>query len=171
MPIVHVKEHGKKSLSVKLLLKGGGCENTGAQYTLPNTELGADRDLDGVKRIVLDAVYKAQGKGCAPGVLGVAFGGDRANGYAEAKRQLFRKLDDVNPEPALAAMEKELFEKANLLGIGPMGYGGKTTVLGVKVGNLSRLPASYFVSIAYMCWATRRASVEVLPSGKTVFAQ
>lgn len=171
MPIVHVHEHGRKNLRVQLLLKGGGCENVGAQYTLPNTELGADRDLEGVKRIVLDAIFKAQGKGCAPGVIGVCFGGDRANGLLEAKRQLFRKLDDVNPEPALAAAEAELLEKGNRLGIGPMGYGGKTTILGVKVGNLSRLPACYFVSFSYMCWATRRAELSVLPNGKTVFSQ
>lgn len=171
MPIVHVHEHGRKSLHVRLLLKGGGCENVGAQYTLPNAELGADRDLEGVKRIVLDAIFKAQGKGCAPGVLGVCFGGDRANGLLEAKRQLFRKLDDAHAEPALAAMEKELLEKGNRLGIGPMGYGGATTLLGVKVGYLARLPASYFVSVSYMCWATRRAEVEISPAGRAVYSQ
>lgn len=171
MPIVHAHEHGRKGLHVRLILKGGGCENVGAQYTLPNTELGADRDLEGVKKIVLDAIFKAQGKGCAPGVLGVCFGGDRANGLLEAKRQLFRKLDDVHPEPVLAAMEKELLEKGNRLGIGPMGYGGATTLLGVKVSHLARLPASYFVSVSYMCWATRRAEVEISPAGRAVFSQ
>ena len=171
MPIVHVHEHARKGLEVRLLLKGGGCENVGVQYTLPNVELGADRDLEGVKKIVLDAVFKAQGKGCAPGVIGVCFGGDRANGLLEAKRQLFRSLSDVNPEPSLAAAEAELLEKGNRLGIGPMGYGGKTTILGVKMSHLARLPASYFVSISYMCWATRRAALSVLPNGKTVFAQ
>jgi len=171
MPIVHVHEHGRAGLTAQLILKGGGCENVGATYTLPNAELGADRDLDGVKRIVLDAVYQAQGKGCAPGILGVCMGGDRASGMAEAKRQLFRKLGDESPEPALAAAEKELLEKANMLGVGPMGYGGGTTLLGVKMAHLARLPASYFVSVSYMCWATRRASVEVSPSGKAVYAQ
>lgn len=171
MPIVHVHESPRGGLRADLVLKGGGCENVGTQYSLPNTELGADRDLEGVKRVVLDAVYQAQGKGCAPGVLGVCMGGDRANGYNEAKRQLFRRLDDRNPEPALAAAEVELLEKGNLLGVGPMGFGGKTTLLGVKMTHLARLPASYFVSIAYMCWATRRASVEVSPSGKAVYAQ
>ena len=171
MPIVHVHEHAKGGLSAQLILKGGGCENVGATYTLPNTELGADRDLEGVKRIVLDAVFQAQGKGCSPGILGVCMGGDRASGMAEAKRQLFRKLGDSSPEPALAAAEKELLEKANMLGVGPMGYGGGTTLLGVKMAHLARLPASYFVSVSYMCWATRRASVEVSPTGKAVYAQ
>jgi fumarate hydratase class I len=171
MPIVHVHEHGKAGLRADLILKGGGCENVGATYSLPNAELGADRDLDGVKRIVLDAVFQAQGKGCSPGILGVCMGGDRASGMGEAKRQLFRKVGDQSPEPALAAAEKELLEKGNLLGVGPMGFGGKTTLLGVKMSHLARLPASYFVSVSYMCWATRRASVEVSPSGKAVYAQ
>jgi fumarate hydratase class I len=171
MPIVHVHEHSRSGLKADLILKGGGCENVGAQYSLPNSELGADRDLDGVKRIVLDAVFQAQGKGCSPGILGVCMGGDRASGMGEAKRQLFRKLGDRSPEPALAAAEEELLEKGNLLGIGPMGFGGKTTLLGVKMSHLARLPASYFVSVSYMCWATRRASVEVSPSGKAVYAQ
>ena len=171
MPIVHVHEHARGGLKAQLILKGGGCENVGATYSLPNTELGADRDLEGVKRIVLDAVFQAQGKGCAPGILGVCMGGDRASGMAEAKKQLFRKLGDRSPEPALAAAEEELLAKANMLGIGPMGYGGGTTLLGVKMSHLARLPASYFVSVSYMCWATRRASVEVSPSGKAVYAQ
>lgn len=171
MPIVHVHEHARAGLRADLILKGGGCENVGTQYSLPNSELGADRDLEGVKRTVLDAVFQAQGKGCAPGILGVCMGGDRASGMAEAKRQLFRKLGDRHPEPSLAAAEEELLEKSNLLGVGPMGYGGSTTLLGVKMSHLARLPASYFVSVSYMCWATRRASVEVSPSGKAVYAQ
>ena len=171
MPIVHVHEHSRAGLRADLILKGGGCENVGSQYSLPNSELGADRDLDGVKRIVLDAVFQAQGKGCSPGILGVCMGGDRSSGMGEAKRQLFRKLGDRSPEPALAAAEEELLEKGNLLGVGPMGFGGKTTLLGVKMSHLARLPASYFVSVSYMCWATRRASVEVSPTGKAVYAQ
>jgi len=171
MPIVKVHEHSRKSLDVNLILKGGGCENVGAQYTLPNAEIHADRDLEGVKKMVLKAVFEAQGKGCAPGVLGVCFGGDRASGLEEAKRQLFRKLDDVHPVPELAAAEKELLEKGNELGIGPMGFGGKTTILGVKMSWLARLPASYFVSISYMCWATRRASLSVSAAGKAVYSQ
>lgn len=171
MPIVHVHEHARAGLRADLILKGGGCENVGSQYSLPNSELGADRDLDGVKRIVLDAVFQAQGKGCSPGILGVCMGGDRASGMAEAKRQLFRKLGDRSPEPALAEAEAELLEKGNLLGVGPMGFGGMTTLLGVKMSHLARLPASYFVSVSYMCWATRRASVEVSPTGKAVYAQ
>jgi fumarate hydratase class I len=108
---------------------------------------------------VIDAVKNAGGKGCAPGIIGVCIGGDRAVGYEEAKKQLFRKINDKNSNPKLAKLEKELCQELNNLNIGPMGLGGKTTVLGVKVTPLHRVPASFFVSIAYMCWACRRRSM------------
>ncbi len=160
-PTIHFHEWEENRIFITLQLKGGGSENVSTQYKLPNARLGAGRDLEGVRRVVLDAVLQAQGKGCAPGVLGVAIGGDRGTGYIVAKKQLLRKIDDVNPNPELAALEERILEEANELGIGPMGFGGKTTVLGVKVGVAHRLPASYFVTIAYMCWANRRAEMNV----------
>ena len=141
------------------MLKGGGCENVGAQYALPNVELNAGRDLDGVRKVILDAVVKAQGKGCGPGVLGVCIGGDRGSGFIESKEQLLRTLDDSNQNKQLSKLEKDIVNTSNELGIGPMGFGGKTTLLGCKIGVLNRLPASYFVSISYMCWAYRRQGV------------
>lgn len=167
-PTMHFHEWDQDSIHVELLLKGGGCENVSTQYKLPDGGLKAGRDLEGVRRVVLDAVYQAQGKGCAPGVLGVAIGGDRGSSYIKAKQQLLRKLDEPNSNEELAALEERLHEEANQLGIGPMGFGGKTTVLGVKVGAQHRLPASYFVSVAYMCWANRRASMDVTFAGDEV---
>lgn len=160
-PTMHFHEWDEDQIHVDLLLKGGGCENVSAQYKLPDAGLHAGRDLEGVRRVVLDAVYQAQGRGCGPAVLGVAVGGDRGSSYIKSKEQLFRKLDDVNPDPNLAELEDEIYEQANQLGIGPMGFGGETTVLGVKIGAQHRLPASYFVSVAYMCWANRRAHMDV----------
>jgi fumarate hydratase, class I len=160
-PTIHFHEWEEDGLHVDLLLKGGGCENVSTQYKLPDGGLGAGRDLEGVRRVVLDAVHKAQGQGCGPAVLGIAIGGDRGSGYIKSKQQLFRPLDDTNPDSQLAALEERLYEEANQLGIGPMGFGGETTVLGVKVAAQHRLPASYFVSVAYMCWANRRASMDV----------
>jgi fumarate hydratase class I len=165
-PTFHFEEWGEDHLRVDLLLKGGGSENVGAQYKLPHAPLAAGRDLDGVRKVVLEAVYQAQGKGCAPAVLGVAIGGDRGSGYVHAKEQLFRPLGDSNPVPELAELEERLLHECNELGIGPMGFGGKTTVVGVKIGAYHRLPACYFVSIAYMCWACRRACMTV--SGEEV---
>ncbi len=158
-PSLHFHEHEGNSLEVRLMLKGGGCENMGAQYSLPHTELSADRDIVGVRKVILDAVVKAQGKGCGPGILGVAIGGDRGDGYIESKVQLLRKLDDKNPNPVLDELEKDIVVASNKLAIGPMGFGGETTLLGCKIGVLNRLPASYFVSVSYMCWAFRRQGV------------
>ncbi len=158
-PYFHFEEWEEDYLKVDLMLKGGGCENVGAQYSLPDTRLDADRDLEGVRRAVLDAVHQAQGLGCAPAVIGVAVGGDRASSYIKSKEQFYRPLDDINPDPRLAALEKRLTEEANMLGIGPMGFGGKTTVLSVKIDSLERLPASYFVTASYMCWADRRRTL------------
>jgi fumarate hydratase class I len=155
-PTIHFEEVDGDTLSVDLILKGGGCENVGAQYKLPDNRMGAGRDLEGVRKVVLDAVFQAQGKGCAPGALGVSIGGDRGSSYLASKEALLRQLDDENPDPQLAELESTLTDQANQLGIGPMGFGGKTTVLGTKIKGLHRLPASYFVSVSYMCWAYRR---------------
>lgn len=160
-PDLHFHQHSKSHIEVKLMLKGGGCENVGAQYSLPYNELGAGRDLDGVRKVILDAIQKAQGKGCGPGVLGVTIGGDRGAGYVASKEQLLRRLDDTNSHKDLAKLEADIVETANKLGIGPMGFGGKTTLLGCKVGALNRLPASFFVSISYMCWAYRRQGIKL----------
>jgi fumarate hydratase class I len=162
-PTIHFHQWDSPSeIEVRLLLKGGGCENKNIQYSLPMEipHLGrADRDLDGVRKCILHAVFQAQGQGCSAGALGVAIGGDRATGYAVAKQQLFRTLDDVNPDERLRALEDYVLGKANLLGIGTMGFGGGVTLLGCKVAAIHRLPASFFVSVAYDCWAFRRLGV------------
>ena len=155
-PTVHFQQHRSPEVSVRLVLKGGGCENVGAQYSLPNEKLKANRDLDGCRKVILDAVLQAQGKGCGPGILGVCIGGDRATGYEHSKEQFLRRLDDNNENPELNRLEQDIVTTSNKLGIGPMGFGGKTTLLGTKIGVLNRLPASFFVSVSYMCWAYRR---------------
>jgi fumarate hydratase, class I len=160
-PTIHFEEIEGDTLKVDLMLKGGGCENVGAQYSLPNSALGAGRDLEGVRKVVLDAVHKAQGKGCAPGILGVAIGGDRGSSFLVSKETLFRQLNDLNPDPELAQLEDRITEQANQLGIGPMGFGGENTVLGTKITSAYRLPASFFVSVSYMCWAYRRRSMTI----------
>jgi len=160
-PYIHFEEVEGDELTIELMLKGGGSENCGAQYSLPDDRLGAGRDLAGVRKVVLDAVYKAQGQGCAPGILGVTMGGDRGLGYSASKEVLFRKLDEVSPDQKMAELERRLTDEANQLGIGPMGFGGNTTVLGTKITGMHRLPASYFVTLSYMCWAYRRRKMTV----------
>ncbi len=165
-PVIHHHAWREPEVRVRLLLKGGGCENMSTQYSLPADLDGlgrAGRDLDGVRKCILHALWKAQGKGCSPGFLGVGVGGDRASSYDLAKLQLFRPADDVNPDPSLARLEAYVVEAGNRLGIGTMGFGGEITVLGCKVGARNRLPASFFVSIAYDCWAYRRQAVHLDP--------
>jgi fumarate hydratase, class I len=162
-PIIHVHQwENDDEIEVKLILKGGGCENMNAQYSLPAElpNLGrADRSLEGVRKCILHAVWNAQGKGCAPGAIGVSIGGDRTSGYVQAKEQLFRTLDDVNPDPRLAELEASIMGEVNRLGIGAMGFGGRVSLIGCKIGVQNRLPASFFVSVAYDCWAFRRLGV------------
>ena len=164
-PVVHFHQHRSPEIAVRLVLKGGGCENVGAQYSLPNEKLKANRDLDGCRKVILDAVLQAQGKGCGPGILGVCIGGDRATGYEFSKQQFLRTLNDSNPTEELAKLERDVLNTANELGIGPMGFGGKTTLLGVKICAANRLPASFFVSVSYMCWAYRRQGATLNDAG------
>src|SRR5215468_562617 len=163
-PVIHFEQWEEDEIEIKLILKGGGCENKNAQYSLPCTldHLGrADRDLEGVRKCILHAVWQAQGQGCAPGAVGVCIGSDRAHGYDLAKNELFRTLDDVNPNPVLAKLEAEIMQQANTLGVGAMGFGGKASLIGCKITAANRLPASFFVSVAYDCWAFRRLGVRL----------
>jgi fumarate hydratase, class I len=163
-PVIHFEQWEEEEIEVKLILKGGGCENKNIQYSLPCEldRLGrADRTLDGVRKCILHSVWQAQGQGCAPGAVGVCIGSDRAHGYDLAKNQLFRTLDDVNPNPELAKLEAEIMDEANRLGVGAMGFGGRVSLIGCKIAVANRLPASFFVSVAYECWAFRRLGVRL----------
>ncbi|CAM4516704.1 fumarate hydratase [Paenibacillus typhae] len=166
-PVIHFEQWEEENIDVRLILKGGGCENKNIQYSLPAELEGlgkAGRDLDGIRKCILHAVYQAQGQGCSAGFIGVGIGGDRTTGYELAKKQLFRKVEDVNPVEELAKLEDYIMENANKLGIGTMGFGGEVTLLGCKVGVMNRLPASFFVSVAYNCWAFRRQGILVEPA-------
>jgi fumarate hydratase class I len=164
MPLVHFEQWLSDQIEVRLLLRGGGADNVSAQYTLPCELRGwgrVERDFGGIRGCVLHAVHEAQGLGCGPGILGVGVGGDRASSEDLAKQQLFRPLDDVNPDRILARFEGELVDEANTLGIGAMGLGGRVTLLGCKIGLSQRLSSSYFVTVAYNCWALRRLGIVV----------
>lgn len=156
LPAMHFESVDGGVLVVDLLLKGGGCENVSGQYSLPDAKLNAGRDLEGVRRVALDAVWQAQGAGCAPGFLSIVVGGDRAAAYQAAKAGFLKFEAEASGEPELAVLAERITGEANELGIGPMGFGGKTTLLGTTITSLQRLPASYFVTVSYMCWAFRR---------------
>ena len=180
-PVIYFRETPDSTLSIDLMLKGSGCENVGQTYKLPtslsvesysviareeslthNAErhnaitVIADRDLDGVRKCVLDAVHRAQGRGCSPYTIGVGIGAAKDQVTRLAKEQLMRRLTDTNNIEVLFKLEKRLLKEINTLGIGPLGFGGKTTALGVKIGVNHRHPASYFVDISVCCWANRR---------------
>ena len=151
-PVIHFHQWRGDMVDIRLILKGGGCENKNIQYALPTELPGlgkAGRDLDGIRKCILHAVFQAQGHGCSAGFIGVGVGGDRTSGYELAKSQLFRSVEDTNPDPHLAQLEQYILDKANLLDIGTMGFGGKVTLLGCKVGVMNRIPASFYVSVAY----------------------
>lgn len=164
LPVIHFTQWEKDEIEIRLILKGGGCENKNIQYSLPIELPGlgrAGRDLDGIRKCILHSVYQAQGQGCSAGFIGVGIGGDRTTGYHLAKEQLFRKVHDINPVDDLAKLETYIMEHANELGIGTMGFGGEATLLGCKIGVMDRIPASFFVSVAYNCWAYRRQGVRI----------
>ncbi|OQP05625.1 fumarate hydratase [Geobacillus sp. 46C-IIa] len=166
VPVIKFEQWENDYIDVRLILKGGGCENKNIQYSLPCELEGlgrAGRDLDGIRKCILHAVYQAQGQGCSAGFIGVGIGGDRSSGYELAKEQLFRPVDDVNPIEELRQLEEYVMENANKLGIGTMGFGGESTLLGCKIGVMHRIPASFFVSVAYNCWAFRRMGVKIDP--------
>ncbi|TQR15272.1 fumarate hydratase [Psychrobacillus soli] len=167
IPVIKFEQWEEDYIEMKLILKGGGCENKNIQYSLPTELEGlgrAGRDLDGIRKCILHSVYQAQGQGCSAGFIGVGIGGDRSSGYDLAKEQLFRHVEDTNPNPDLASLEAYIVEKANTLGIGTMGFGGEATLLGCKVGVMHRIPASFYVSVAYNCWAYRRMAININPT-------
>jgi fumarate hydratase class I len=168
-PVIHFEEWDRPEIEIAVMLKGGGCENVGAQYRLPDAAIGAGRDIKGVRKCIIDAVVKAQGQGCSPGILGVAIGGDRVTSYEKSKELILRKLGTRNPNPAMDAFEKAVTNDLNTLGIGPMGYGGNTTALGVHAEEMYRHPASFYVSISYMCWSSRRMVMKIAGTGEVSF--
>ena len=167
-PVIHFEESDNNDLIIDLLLKGGGCENVSRQYSLPDSHLNAGRDLEGVRKAALDAVYQAQGRGCAPGFLGIAIGGDRGTSYMASKEAFTNDMQGHHSDPQIAELEKRITKEANELQIGPMGFGGKATILGTRIIGLHRLPASFFVSVSYMCWALRHHQMRII-GGKAVY--
>jgi len=149
------------TLEVTVLPKGGGSENMCTLGMLVPGE-----GIKGLKKFVIDTVVKAGSKPCPPNILGVAVGGGADIAMKLAKKALLRPLDQPNPNSELAKLEGELLEAVNTLGIGPMGLGGRSTILGVNVDYAVRHPASFPAAVVFNCWAARRASARIHPDGR-----
>ncbi len=168
-PDIRLHQRVEPGLRIRLVMDGQGARNVGAVYSLPDEAIGVGCDLEGVRRCVVEAVRRSQGFCCAPGTIGVGVAGDRESALVLARDQLLRKLDEGNPDPALAALEAELIPALDGLGIGPMGFGGRTTVLGVKIGAPEGVSAGSCVAVAFMCWAYRRGEL-VVPGARVASA-
>ena len=160
IPFIHWEIVPGNDIEITVFPKGGGCENVCALGMLRPGE-----GVKGLKKFVVDTIIKAGAKPCPPNIIGVAVGGGADIAMKLAKETLLRPLNQSNPDPKLAKLEKELYEAANSTGIGPMGLGGKFTVLGVHVEYAERHPASYPAAVAVQCWAARRASARIHPDG------
>jgi len=159
-PVIYFEEHENDNIMIELLLKGGGSENIGLTYSLPDKTMDAHRDIDGIKKCVIDAILKAQGKGCPPYIISVGIGGSKDVVAHISKKGLLRKIEDKNPDATLNALEEDLLTDINNLKIGPMGLGGDLTALKVIVNKASRHPATFFVEVCFSCWALRRGALE-----------
>jgi len=164
VPFIHWEIVPGDAIEITAFPKGGGSENV-CVYSMIRPGEG----VKGLKRFVVDAVIRAGAMPCPPDILGIGIGGGADIAMELAKKALLRPLDQPNPDPELASLEKELYEAANMTGIGPMGLGGKFTVLGVNIEYAHRHPASYPVAVAFQCWAARRASARIYPDGRVEY--
>ncbi len=155
-PSVHLELVPGEKLSIDLLVKGAGAENWSRLFMLRP----ADEKI-AIKRAVLLTLVEAGGQPCPPTIVGVGIGGLADTACLLAKKALLRPLSSKNPDKKLARMELELTNAANKLDIGPMGLGGRTTVLGVRIAKATCHTASLPVAINFQCWAARRASARL----------
>jgi fumarate hydratase subunit alpha len=160
IPYINWKIVPGDNIELTAFPKGGGSENVCALGMIRPGE-----GLNGLRKFVVDTVLNAGAKPCPPNILGVGVGGGADIAMKIAKAALLRPIDQPNPDPEIAKLERELYEAANMTGIGPMGLGGKFTVLGVNVDHANRHPASYPVAVSVQCWAARRASARIHPDG------
>lgn len=152
--MIHTELVPGDKISIRYMAKGGGSENMSRA-----TMLTPAQGWKGIKDFVVTRMAEAGPNPCPPTIVGVGVGGTFDIVPSLAKKALFRPIDEVNPNPELAAMEQELFEAVNALGIGPMGLGGKTTCLAVKMEIMPCHIASLPVAINVQCHSSRHAEV------------
>ena len=152
--ITHIKLVPGDKVKIHVAPKGGGSEN----MSLVKMLIPAD-GVEGIKKLVLDTVFNGGGKPCPPIIVGLGIGGNLEKSALLAKEALMREIDDVNDDPILSNLEKELLDEINKLGVGPMGFGGKVTCLAVKINAYPCHIASLPVAINIQCHAARHKSI------------
>lgn len=154
--VIHTRLVPGDKIHIKLAPKGGGSENMSlVKMLVPND------GIQGIKKLVLDSIFYAGGKPCPPLTVGIGLGGNLEKSALLAKEAIFRDIDDINPDPVLAKLEKELLDEINQLGVGPMGFGGTTTALAVKINAYPCHIASLPVAINLQCHASRHKEVTI----------
>ncbi|KAA0002556.1 MAG: fumarate hydratase [Thermoplasmata archaeon] len=165
VPFIHWEIVDGSSCEITALPKGGGSENMSTLRMLKPGE-----GLEGVKKFVIEWMVQAAGNPCPPTVVGVGIGGGADIAMKLAKQAILRPVGERSKDVEVAKMEEELMEEINKTGIGPMGLGGKTTVLDVHVEVAHRHPASLPVGIVVQCWADRRAKMIIDERGEIVWS-
>jgi fumarate hydratase subunit alpha len=166
MPYVHFELADLEYTEITVMTKGAGSENMTALAMLTPSQ-----GLKGIKTFVLETVLKAGGNPCPPTIVGLGIGGSADEALLLSKKAVLGRLDRENKDAELAKLESELKEALNQTGIGPMGLGGRTTVLGVKVEEAHCHTASLPVAITLQCWAARRASARIMKDGSALYSR
>ncbi|MEM0343391.1 MAG: fumarate hydratase [Thermoplasmata archaeon] len=164
MPFINWKIHDKDYIEITVMTKGAGSENMSALAMLTPSQ-----GVKGIKEFALNTVLRAGSNPCPPTIIGMGIGGSADIAMKLAKEALLRPIDVRHREPEIAKLETELYEAINMLGIGPMGLGGKTTMLGLNIEYAYCHTASLPVAINVQCWAGRRGTVRISPDGKMSF--
>lgn len=154
--VIHVKLVPGNHIKITLAPKGGGSENMSLVKMLVPSD-----GVEGIKKLVLHTIFYAGGKPCPPLVVGIGLGGNLEKSALLAKEAIMRDLKDESPDPILAKLEKELLDEINQLGVGPMGFGGTTTALAVKINSYPCHIASLPVAINLQCHASRHKDITI----------
>ena len=161
LPYITINIKKGDDIEITALPKGGGSENM-SKLGMLKPGVG----LEGVKNFIVEEVIKAAGNPCPPTIVGVGIGGGADLSLKLGKKALLRPIGIRHKNKKIALMEKELIKRINKSNIGPMGLGGKTTVLDVHIEKAHRHPASLPVGIIIQCWANRRAKIKIDSKGK-----
>jgi fumarate hydratase subunit alpha len=164
MPYINWKVADQDFIEITVMTKGAGSENMSTLAMLTPSA-----GLKGVKEFILNTVLRAGSNPCPPTVMGVGIGGSADISMKLAKESLLRPLDQRNSDPEIAKLETELLESLNMLGIGPMGLGGKTSLIGLNIEYAYCHTASLPVAVNVQCWAGRRGTARIFKDGRVTY--